>query len=208
MPDLVRDPANPPPRAEIYSSPRLRAHMEQLQVLRQTGQANFLLLGSNTVSGYLSNHTGGVVINEERRCHEGEEDNRPVQDASVAEPFTADLPVWTAFGTLHLGSGLRTSALVTESTDNFRLVLSRGLSWGRWYMDLGQFRFWKWSRKYRRGSRTRSFRQHKRPIRACTGAWSTNPYLETWPRHRWCRRSRNSFSSAPPVILPVVHLSR
>lgn len=54
----------------------------------------------------------------------------PVQHASVAKPFSAYLPVWTAFGTLHLGSGLRTSALVAESLDNFRvaIVLWRGLS--------------------------------------------------------------------------------
>jgi hypothetical protein len=108
---------------EIYSSPRLREHMEQLHVLRQTGQMNFLLPGANTISGYLSSHTEGITINEEKRRNKGEGNNRPVQDASVAKPLPADCPVWMTFGTLHLGSGLCRSTMVTESLDNFRLVI-------------------------------------------------------------------------------------
>ena len=57
MPDLVRDPAKPPPRMEIYCSPRFRAHCEQLQVLVHTGQTNVLLRRENVSSGYLGSRT-------------------------------------------------------------------------------------------------------------------------------------------------------
>lgn len=54
----------------------------------------------------------------------------PVHDASVAKPFATDWLAWTAFGTFHLGSVVRVSALVTGSLDSFRLaiVLWRSLS--------------------------------------------------------------------------------